>query len=876
MISDLSPLLFYTFLSRQREISAAREPLRRRTVKLPLIAPLVAFAMGITAARLLGLDSRSLFLALSALIALAVLASRFAPRLLLGSALAAATFAGALLQTLHRPRPAPEIDAGARELVILSGCVVNPTIFSEGRDQFIVELAPHARTRVTMTVRDGETPLALHYGQRIEFEARIRAARNFQNPGAFDYQGYLARTDIYWTASIPAGGALSILPGRCGSPLTAAIFAIRGAALDRIERLYAGNQYATGMMEATLIGETGKLDRIWTENFRRTGTYHMLVIDGLHITILAAFLLFLLRLCFVPEITALAITASGAWLYAAVSGWNAPALRAAGGFALYVMARYFYRRGRFLNLLAAAAIVYLAFDPGQLLEPGFQLSFLAVAAIGAFAVPILESTTAPYSAALRGVAETSRDPRLAPLTAQFRVELRLLAETLHYYARIPETWILRFLALSTGVAFYAFEIAVVSTTIQIAVALPMAIYFHRISLTGLSANILAVPLLGLVVPAGFVAVFTGWHAPAQLAAWLLAAGQKVAEWHTRFEPAWRVVDPPSWLTIAFTASLLLLVWALRRRGVLLWAGGALVLTLFALVFVHPFPADVRRGQLELTTIDVGQGDSLLVAFPDGKLMLVDAGGLLSFGGRVPSRFDIGEDVVSPYLWTRSIRKLDVVVLTHAHDDHARGLPAVLENFHPAQLWTGVAPPCPAWSAVAAKAHEQGVQVVPMRSGRHFSFGGAQIDVLSPPPDYPPGDGPANNDSLALRLTYRQRSFLLTGDMEKPMEARLLDSGLDLRADVLKVGHHGSNTSSTASFLSAVSPTFAVISDGYANSFHHPHPQVLSRLQADRVGVYRTDVQGLITIRTDGKTLSIETFQGSEASHNRYPGSVPDF
>ncbi len=668
---------------------------------------------------------------------------------------------------------------------------------------------------------------------------------------------------MYWTASIPAGGRLSVLPGRCGSRFRAAIFALRTAALNRIDQLYAGNPYATGMLEATLIGETKKLEGIWTDHFRRTGTYHMLVIDGLHITVLAAFLLFLLRVCSIPELAALGLTAAAAWLYALVSGWNAPAVRAAGGFTLYVVARYFYRRGRFLNLLAAAAMVYLIADPGQLFDSGFQLSFLAVAAIGALAVPMLEATSAPYSRALHGIAESSRDPRLEPLAAQFRLELRLLAETLRAYLRIPEAWLLRGLALTARVVFYAYEIAVVSTAIQIGVALPMAIYFHRISLTGLSANILVVPLLALVVPTGFVAVFTGWHFPAALAEWLLKAGEKVADWHTRFEPDWRVPDPPLWLSLALSAAVLLLAWAMRRSRWLAWTAAVPVLGLFALVYWHPFPPAVAPRQLELTVIDVGQGDSLLISFPDSKLMLVDGGGILSFGRRAKPRFDIGEDVVSPYLWTRSIRRLDVVVLTHAHDDHARGLPAVIENFHPAELWTGATPKSEAWSEVLAKAQSARVKILAMQSGRCFDFGGARVEVLSPPQDYIAADTPKNDDSLALRITYGQRSFLLTGDLEKPMERLLLESGTQVRADVLKVGHHGSNTSSTDPFLDAVAPMFAVISDGFANSFHHPHPQVLARLAAHRTAVFRTDQQGLITIRTDGRKLSVETYQPAE-------------
>ena len=842
-------------------------------MKNPLVLPVVALASGILVSRLVGFAPLELRMALLSLAALTAVAWHWSHRLVLSCALATAVFCGAALETLRRPGPPPEIDAGAHETVLLDGCVVSPPAFSEGRDQFVLELAPHARARISLLVRDGANPPDLRYGQRVELEARVRRIRNFQNPGAFDYQGYSARSNVYWTATVAPGNAIVVQPGSCGSRFFAALFNLRTRALRQIERLYPGNPYAAGMMEATLIGESSKLERVWTEDFRRTGTYHMLVIDGLHITVMAAFLLLLLRLCFLPQMTALAVTAAGAWLYALISGWNAPAVRAAGGFTLYIVARYFYRRSRFLNLLAAAAIVYLACDPGQLFEAGFQLSFLAVAAMGAFAIPVLEKTSTPYARGLRGVHERSRDPRLPPRVAQFRLEIRLLAETLRYYTGIPEVWLARGLALAARVACYAWELAVISTAIQIGLALPMAIYFHRISLTGFSANILVVPLLALVVPLGFVAVFTGWHVPALIAGWLLTASEKVADWHLRWEPAWRVADPPLWLAFAFTAALLCLAWTLRKSRTATWASTASVLILFTLVFWHPFPPAVHPGELELTVIDVGQGDSLLVSFPDSKLMLIDGGGVLSFGRRAKPRLDIGEDVVSPYLWSRSIRKIDVVALTHAHDDHARGLPAIIENFHPAELWTGATPPSEAWTAVREKARAGKVRIVPMSAGRTFSFGGARIDVFSPPPDYAPGDVPMNNDSLAFRITYGQRSFLLTGDMERPMELRALAAGAPLRADVLKVGHHGSNTSSIEPFLDAVSPAFAIISDGFENSFRHPHPKVLERLSEHHAHVFRTDTDGLTTVRTDGRRITVETFHPREASHPVYPPSA---
>ena len=175
----------------------------------------------------------------------------------------------------------------------------------------------------------------------------------------------------------------------------------------------------------------------------------------------------------------------------------------------------------------------------------------------------------------------------------------MLAETLAYYFKIPPTWLARVLAFTARLVLYAYEMAVISTAIQIGLALPMALYFHRISLSGFSANVLVVPLLALVVPVGFVAIFTGWHWVASIAEWLLIAGEKVADWHLQFEPDWRVADPPLWLALAFSARSDRAGFrdAAQRRA-WRWPGAAVVLALFALLFWHPFPPQTTRGELE--------------------------------------------------------------------------------------------------------------------------------------------------------------------------------------------------------------------------------------------------------------------------------------
>ncbi len=478
----------------------------------------------------------------------------------------ALVFVGTLDLALHRPLPAPEIDAGFRETVLLDGCVVEPTVFSPGREQFTLELADRARARVSLPLEDNPTednpkPLQkLAYGQRVEIEARVRSPHNYNNPGGFDYTAYLARQNIFWTASMSGRASqATILPGRCGSRLLGLVFALRTAALERIDRLYAGDSYNTGMMEAILIGESSSLVRVWTENFRRTGTFHALVISGVHVTVLAGVLLFLLRMCAVPELAALAMTAAAAWLYALVSGLSAPVVRAAGGFSLFLIARFLFRRTRVMNLLAAVALAYLMWDPAALFDASFQLSFLSVAAIGSLAAPLLEPRIAPLARGVQALSDVERDVHLDPRVAQARVELRLAAETLTVALRAPQRWAEETVEWIARLALFAVEMAVISTVIQIGLALPMAEYFHRVSFTGLSANLLICPLLEAVVPLGFAAIFVPWrplgHWIAALAGWLLHLSARIAEWHAGIEPSWRVPDPPVWLAAALALSL---------------------------------------------------------------------------------------------------------------------------------------------------------------------------------------------------------------------------------------------------------------------------------------------------------------------------------
>jgi len=825
----------------------------------PLLLPMAAMAAGIYLARSVNFSLHEVLGATVCFLVFAVIARKRKARWLARiCGILAAVASGCASYEWRRPGPAPVIDASPREVMLIEGCVVEPSAFSDGREQFLLELEPGARARVNLYWREAESPPGLSYGQRVEITGRIRPPRNFDNPGSFDFVRYLARQNTYWTVSAPAS-SVRILPGPCGSEIRRAIFKLRAAALERVEALYGADTYASGMLKATLLGDSSAIDKLWTENFRRTGTYHALVISGLHVTVLAGVLLFFLRFLPIGELSALLITALLAWLYAFVAGGQAPVMRAAGGFTVYLIARFFYRRTRLLNLLAVVAIGFLLADPEQLFEASFQLSFACVALIGAFGVPLLEATSVPYARGLRGLAEVDRDLHLEPRVAQFRVELRLIAETISLWSRLPHRWILETIGVLLRGVFFLFETAAISAVVQIGLALPMIVYFHRISYTGISANLLVSPALSIAVPVGFAAIFTGSHVLGELTRLLLVFAQRVVDLHASWEGAAPVPDPPLWLAVCFAASLILGFLSIRvKRGRLVSA--AVFAVFLALLLLHPFHPRLQPGILELAAIDVGQGESLLAVFPNGKLLLMDGGGIPSFGGRRKPRLDPGEDVVSPYLWSRSIRKVDVIAASHAHEDHIGGLPALITNFRPQEVWTSTRPKTEAWLAVEKAARQSGARIVTLRQGDSFLIGDARIDVLSPPRDYEPHARAHNNDSLVLRLTYGRRRFLLTGDIEGSMEDQLVESGLIGPLDVLKVAHHGSKTSTKPQFLEAARPIFGLVSAGYANSYGVPHRAVLEALRERGVMVFRTDEDGLITMRTDGESVDVDTMR----------------
>lgn len=724
-----------------------------------------------------------------------------------------------------RPGPAPELDAESGETVALAGCIAGAVVSDGIQTRFPLELERGARALVTLTAAPGETLPVLSYGQLLEATAKVRKPRNFGNPGAFDYVSYLRHSDVYWLASARGVNKVRVMPGVCGTPVRRAALGVREWLVARIRAITNDD-----LMPALLVGDNFSVDRAQTAEFRRTGTYHAIVVSGLHISVVAGTALLIMRLLRVP-LTALVLFGTVlAWLYAAVADWQAPVVRSAVGFTLFLTAKWFFRRGKLLNLLAVTAMVLLAVDPASLYDPSFQLTFLSVGAIAGLAVPVAEATFAPC-----------RDGQ-GPRGRQFRCEMALVAETL----RVPSELLLR----AWTPVFWVVELMCVSACVQLALLVPSIGYFHQVSLTSVLANVVVVPALSAAVPVGLAAAATGWRWLAVIAGGLVALGRYAASFWASVETAGRIPDSPAWVGGGLLASTVLLSVSLwRSRGRAATGAVAALVAGFAWVAIR-WETPIPPGLTELNVIDVGQGDSLLVVLPDGRTLLVDAGGIPSFDPRLRSRMDIGEDVVSPYLWRRGLRHLDYVAVTHLHDDHAGGLPAVIRNFRPREVWTGLAPESsPLLKQIQEAARGSGSRVRSLRAGEVQDG----IRVLWPVPGAEPGAVAKNDDSLVLLISNRKHKFLLMGDAEERAETGI---AAPEDVDVLKAGHHGSKTSSTTGLLERTRPLFAAISAGEGNSYGHPNPAVLDRLRMNGVRVMRTDSMGLIQFQSDGTRLNL--------------------
>ena len=628
----------------------------------------------------------------------------------------------------------------------------------------------------------------LETGEVVRVWCRVRRPHGLRNPGSEDPRRSLRGRGLDAVGSIKSARLVERSAQGSGGPRRWAGRARRFARV-RLDRALGEEGPTRALAGAMLLGDRAGLSPELFSRLRRAGLAHLVAISGLHVGLLLGMAHELLRRAGAGPGARLCVLTLLLCGFVLLVGARSPVQRAALGGAAVLVGRSLGREGDGLNGLALLAAGLAALEPASIGDPGFQLTFLATAGI------------------LLGARELA--------------------------SRLPGP---RLLAASFAVSGSAY----------LATAPVVATHFAFLAPVGLLSNLAAVPLCGLILLGGYGTILlSSWPLAGPLAEWTLGRATEallaLADAAGAIDGgAFHVPPPGPGLLVAYYALLLLGVVSRPRTTSARWAGGAFGL---ALIWIHLGPAPAPAGGgAEVAVIDVGQGLAVAVRGPDGGLLLVDA------GGSGTGRFDPGERVVVPYLRGWAGGRLEALIVTHDHADHAGGAFAVLEGLEVGELW--LAPGSlgrPRLRRLADLAVERGTAVVLVEAGRGDRVAGLPVRILAP---HRRGSAlPSNDRSVVVRIGSEPLRLLIPGDLERAGERALLGSGAPLEAEALVLSHHGSRSGSAIEFLERVRPRWAIVSAGRGNPFGHPHPEVLERLGALGIPLLRTDRQGLIRLRS---------------------------
>jgi competence protein ComEC len=610
----------------------------------------------------------------------------------------------------------------------------------------------------------------LRAGQRWRFTVRLRQPHGNVNPHGFDYELYLFEQGVRAVGYVRDAPALRLDPA-AGYPIER----LRQRVRDAIDTQVADRR-AAGVLAALAVGDQGAIEREDWDVFRATGIAHLVSISGLHVTMfawLAGLGIGALWRRSAVAMLWLPVPQAARWggfaaaaAYAVFSGWGVPSQRTVWMLATVTLLQAWGVRWPWTLVLLVAAVVVTAFDPWALLQAGFWLSFVAVGLLMASAPVLQGAPLAPTESSTGWRAWTSHAWAAARdgVGTQWRVTLGLTPLTL--------------------------------------------VFFQQVSLVGFAANLLAIPLVTLVItPLALLGVAAAplWSA----GAWVVQQLSGGLTWLAALPGAvWVVPVAPGWAQAAGLLAAIVLVLPLP------WRARLLALPLL-LPLSWPAPDRPEAGQFELLAVDVGQGTAVLVR-TRGHLLVYDAGPQYSRDS------DAGQRVLLPLLRARGERRIDRLLLSHRDTDHVGGALALMKGLPVGEVLSSLEPAHPLLAAAPSP--------VRCEAGQAWEWDGVRFEVLRPLGSDYERSLKSNAMSCVLRVSAVGGSALLTGDIEADQESALVaQRGADLPSDVLVVAHHGSRTSSTDGFLAAVAPRTAIIQTGYRNRFGHPAPEVVARL-----------------------------------------------
>jgi len=656
--------------------------------------------------------------------------------------------------------------------------------------------------------------LNANYGDHIFFYGKLQEPYPNNNPYSFNYKEYLESKSIYATTffySNPvregfSNGAKSIkIKSGQQNLYSVLIIKPRKRLRNRIEHLFP--QKEAGFLKAILLGEKQALDKNIKEDFANSGLSHILAVSGLHTGVIAVIILTLLQVIIRKRNLARIFTILVLFYYVLLSHSAPSVQRAVIMISLLLITKIIQRKGDSVNILFAAGFIILLINPQQIFSVGFQFSFLSVFAI--------------------------------------LVVYPIFAKILY---RLKGRWAL---------PYWLLNLMAISFVVQLLLSPLTVYYFHKIAFGGILANVVAIPLISVILPLSILTIFfpiagiNVYYVAANkfLLNILFAISHLVS---SRKILLFDFLNFEKWQVFGIFSILICLILIWKEKDRIFRKVSYIIGSAFVILSIVFLPALLYSPKIELTVLDVRTGDAIYLQTPSRKSILIDT-------GDKTNKIDFGEKVVVPFLQGKQIRKLDLLVLTHPHADHIGGANYLLDKI---KVKSVLMPKCEynslLYHNLCKKIKDKNIKIIYADTLRVFDeFPRMRIKLLSPYSGFSSKN--INNYSIVLKCEYKNFSFLLTGDAEKEVEFYLCEKyekGLDI--DVLKVCHHGSNTSSTDKFLELTSPDFGAISVGKYNRYGLPSTKALGRLQSHNVRFFRTDEDGAIIFSSDGNDLRIKT------------------
>lgn len=787
-------------------------------VKRPVLWFLLVYLAGILLSMYIPINSVALFLLILAFVIIGFVFHRktlFLQKALFPLLLVLIFLFGGMRGNMHHEKENP-LKPFVNSKISLQGIIKGSPQIEEDRVIYIIEtsavkvndVAKPIKARVKVSVYPDaygpEEAASINYftGDLLQVSGEVKEPTGPRNPKSFDYKGYLARRNIYSTISVKERNVALVKKAHIIS-LDRLLASFRSRASEILEKVIGGRE--GNFLKAILLGERWMIEPDIEDYFTKTGLAHILAISGLHIgylVMLLSLIQSLFRLRMGPAFLFQAIILI---LYCLMTGASPSVTRAVIMALIHLGARALGRKTDIINSAGTAAFLILLIRPMDFLEVSFQLSFLAVCSIGLF------------------------------------------QETISNY--------MRFFPKKIGSLISAGLSAQIGT-------LPLTTYhFNMISPVSILANLIVLPILGIVTAGGFIVLFVGMILPGVASSiafpirLLCSLIFLVTDLSAELPYAYFRVVSPSILTIAF---FFLLLWIISRerpgfvRMPSLVCGGLVVTYLLIQLFIGL----IAPKELKLVFIDVGQGDSCFIQTPDRRNILIDGGGR--------EGVDTGEDILLPFLLKNGITSLDLVIMSHGHDDHITGLNTVLSELK-TEAFMEFPPKAetPTYKELKSIVARKKIPVITAARGESYTVGNETwLHILYPDLNVAEAfyEGNENNLSLVILLECGDASVLFTGDIERSIEY-YLTGRMDKQASILKVPHHGSNTSSTDAFLEKASPQAAVIQTG-TNMFGHPTPQTLERLASNEITVYRNDLHGAVILNYGKDGWVINTMLGT--------------